>query len=133
MKEVTIPASPGDVLDRISILEIKKSKFANDKEKLANVKYELEKLIDACATGMTSAPFVMKQFAHLKDINRRLWDAEHDMRRAREMDTFDLSVLFLSSARRIVDLREKRYVAKRIINDTLGSNITEEKDYYEVS
>lgn len=123
---ITIRISPGEVLDRLTILEIKSERMT-DPAKLANVRHELDELAAAVARTVPQTPEIKALHDELKDINAKLWDIEDDIRdceRAR-----DFGEKFVALARAVYHTNDSRAAVKRKINDALGADIIEEKSY----
>ena len=122
-----VPVSWGELLDKITILEIKQAEIA-DPVKLANVVLELTALSEALHNHLGQA---VDLIGHLMDdlraINRRLWDIEDDIRdceRAR-----DFGSRFIELARSVYLTNDERARIKREINLAVGSTLIEEKSY----
>ena len=122
--EIMIPASPGEVLDKISILQIKMVRI-DDEEKTANVNYEMTKLAKAYEEifGDRHDDAIEQNYALLKATNAQLWDVEDAIRVTEE----DEEIVEL--CRLVHKLNKDRADYKSILNDVLGSSITEEKQY----
>ena len=130
MDIIQVPVSPGEVLDKISILEIKSERM-NDTGKIANVKRELELLQAAWRQSVNEDETVRRIHADLKRINQALWEIEDDIRdkeRAREFDQ-----RFIDLARSVYVTNDQRADAKKELNVYLGSEIVEEKSYQDYS
>ena len=126
MDIIQVPVSPGEVLDKITILEIKSERIS-DVGKLANVKRELELLQTSWRQSVDEDETVSRIHAELKTINEALWEIEDDIRdkeRAREFDQ-----RFIDLARSVYVTNDQRADAKRELNIYLGSEIVEEKSY----
>lgn len=125
MENINVPISPGELLDKITILEIK-SENIEDKEKLANVTIELKLLSQIWEnTSPDSDLGVLKQ--ELKDNNKALWDIEDKIRIKESNKEFDH--VFVELARSVYIKNDKRADTKKKINLKLGSMIVEEKSY----
>lgn len=125
MENINVPISPGELLDKITILEIK-SENIEDKEKLANVTIELKLLSQIWEnTSPDSDLGVLKQ--ELKDNNKALWDIEDKIRIKESNKEFDH--VFVELARSVYIQNDKRADTKKKINLKLGSMIVEEKSY----
>ena len=88
MENIKVPVSPGEVLDKITILEIKSERIS-DPEKVSNVRRELELLQKTWEETIRDTDEIQKLHAQLKEINEALWEIEDDIRdkeRAREFD-----------------------------------------------
>jgi hypothetical protein len=118
---IKVPVSIGEVLDKISILEIKSERI-DDHNKLANVRRELEVLVQA-AQGFR----VPELEAKLKEVNSELWDVEDALRDAEDEQEFGEG--FVSLARSVYRLNDFRAELKRQINVVTGSILIEEKSY----
>ena len=126
MDIIQVPVSPGEVLDKITILEIKSERIS-DAGKLANVKRELELLQASWAQSVDEDETVQRIHGELKAINEALWEIEDDIRdkeRAREFDQ-----VFIELARSVYVTNDQRADAKKELNLYLGSEIVEEKSY----
>ena len=126
MDIIQVPVSPGEVLDKITILEIKSERIG-DADKLANVKRELELLQAFWLRSVEQDETVRRIHSELKAINETLWEIEDDIRdkeRAREFDQ-----RFIDLARSVYVTNDKRADAKKELNVYLGSEIVEEKSY----
>ena len=126
MDIIQVPVSPGEVLDKITILEIKSERM-DDPGKLANVRRELELLQGAWLQTVDDDETVREIHAKLKSINEDLWEIEDDIRdkeRAREFDE-----RFIELARSVYVTNDQRANAKKELNVYLGSEIVEEKSY----
>ena len=126
MDIIQVPVSPGEVLDKITILEIKSERIS-DAGKLANVKRELELLQAAWRQSVDEDETVRRIHSELKTINEALWEIEDDIRdkeRAREFDQ-----RFIDLARSVYVTNDQRAEAKKALNVHLGSEIVEEKSY----
>ncbi len=130
MDIIQVPVSPGEVLDKITILEIKSERI-NDAEKVANVQRELELLQASWRQAVEQDETVSRIHAELKTINEALWVIEDDIRdkeRAREFDQ-----VFIDLARSVYVTNDQRANAKKELNTYLGSEIVEEKSYQDYS
>ena len=126
MDIIQVPVSPGEVLDKITILEIKSERIS-DVGKLANVKRELELLQSSWRQSVVEDDTVRRIHDELKTINEALWEIEDDIRdkeRAREFDQ-----VFIDLARSVYVTNDQRANAKKELNIYLGSEIVEEKSY----
>ena len=130
MDIIQVPVSPGEVLDKITILEIKSERIS-DAGKLANVKRELELLQAAWLQSVKEDEAVHRIHSDLRTINEALWEIEDDIRdkeRAREFDQ-----VFIDLARSVYVTNDQRADAKKELNVYLGSEIVEEKSYQDYS
>ena len=124
-KIINAPISIGELVDKITILEIKKNKFKNSK--LENVLKELSflrKLIEKHQIEITD-----DLFTQLKEINLKLWNIEDQIRIKEKNKEFDN--IFIELARSVYFKNDKRAEIKKRINQLSNSEITEEKSYAE--
>lgn len=124
--EIKVPISPGELVDKITILEIKSARMS-DPAKVANVRAELALLQDTWRTSAYASHDIASQWAALRAINEKLWDVEdliRDKERARKFDQE-----FIELARAVYVTNDERAAVKRDINTRLGSKIVEEKSY----
>ena len=126
MEQIQVPVSPGEVLDKITILEIKSERM-DDPEKLKNVRLELELLNATWASSVKPDETVSRIHAQLKNINESLWEIEDDIRDKERAKEFDEE--FIRLARSVYFTNDKRAAAKKELNLHLGSAIVEEKSY----
>ena len=130
MENIHVPVSPGEVLDKITILEIKSERMS-DPEKVANVKVELALLQKTWADSVSEDSVINDLHAQLKEINEALWEIEDNIRdkeRAREFDK-----RFIELARSVYFTNDRRSKIKKDLNLHLGSEIIEEKSYQDYS
>lgn len=125
---ILTPVSPGEVLDKITILEIKAERIT-DPEKLKNVRYELSILAEVKASHIPQSDELDEHFGKLKKTNQALWDIEDDIRICEKNNDFGES--FVSLARSVYMTNDVRAAIKKDINQLLGSHIVEEKSYEE--
>ena len=118
--------SPGELIDKITILEIKAERIA-DAGKLANVERELRSLAAARSEALPGSPELDELTAELRRINERLWEIEDDIRDCERKR--DFGERFIELARAVYRTNDRRAAAKRQINELLGSELVEEKDY----
>jgi hypothetical protein len=126
MKEITVPISPGELLDKITILRIKSQRMT-DPAKLANVRLELHALEETWSASEYARMDVAADVAALLAVNERLWVVEDDIRDKERVQTFDAE--FIRLARAVYFANDERAAIKRRINTALGSGIIEEKSY----
>ncbi|MCZ6885830.1 MAG: DUF6165 family protein [Alphaproteobacteria bacterium] len=123
---ITIPISPGEVVDRLTILEIKSERIS-DKTKLVDVHHELGKLLEAAKSAIPDSQDMRALRAELKAVNEELWVIEDDIRQCeRERD---FGATFIALARAVYKTNDQRADLKRRINEALGSDIMEQKSY----
>lgn len=122
------PCPWGDLLDRITILEIKAEK-ATDDAKRANVEKELKALSDARDAFDWKRDGLDEVIAELSAVNRTLWDIEDDIRDCEANE--DFGERFIELARSVYKTNDRRAALKRRCNEILGSALMEEKLYKE--
>jgi hypothetical protein len=126
MKDVLVPLSPGELLDKITILRIKVARI-QDAAKLANVKLELSLLERTWKDSGAGAHDVALDERALENVNERLWDIEDRIRDKEAHQTFDRE--FIELARAVYICNDERAAIKKRINLQLGSRLVEEKSY----
>jgi hypothetical protein len=126
MKEVLVPVSPGELLDKITILRIKVARI-QDAAKLTNVKLELSLLEQIWKDSGAAAHEVALDERALENVNERLWDIEDRIRDKEARQTFDRE--FIELARAVYICNDERAAIKKHINLQLGSRLVEEKSY----
>ena len=120
---LNVPVSVGEVLDKISILEIKSERIT-DTDKLTNVRRELDCLLQVAADHQ-----VPNLKSELKSVNERLWDVEDALRVMESKQDFGDE--FVRLARSVYVLNDQRAAIKKQINVAVGSALVEEKSYAE--
>ena len=123
--DIRVPVSPGELIDKITILEIKSERMS-DAKKLANVRLELA-LLQSTWQMSGHTIDIRTEWASLKDINGKLWTIEDEIRDKERAQEFDAR--FIELARSVYFINDDRAAVKRKINDKLGSKIVEEKSY----
>jgi hypothetical protein len=126
MIDLHVPVSPGELLDKITILRIKSQRIA-DAAKLANVRLELELLQGTWATLGAATGAVAADEQALQAVNDELWDIEDRIRDKEAARSFDQD--FIELARAVYHRNDERAAIKKRINVALGSRIVEEKSY----
>ena len=126
MKQVLVPVSPAELLDKITILRIKVARM-QDAAKLANVKLELSLLEQTWKDSGAAAHDVALDERALENVNARLWDIEDRIRDKERGQAFDAE--FVALARSVYVENDERAAIKKRINLALGSTIIEEKSY----
>lgn len=124
--EIKVPISPGELIDKITILEIKAANIT-DATKLANVKVELHLLQETWKTSHYASVNIDAEWKQLRDVNKQLWDIEDDIRDKERQRQFDQQ--FIDLARAVYIRNDERAAVKKTINTKLGSKIVEEKSY----
>ena len=126
MNEIQVPISPGELLDKITILQIKSERI-RDPAKLANVNNELEMLTRVWERCVAADAEIEALAARLKSINEALWEIEDDIRDEERNKRF--GDRFIELARAVYVTNDERAEAKKRVNLHLGSGIVEEKSY----
>jgi hypothetical protein len=124
--EIKVPVSPGELLDKITILRIKSQRMS-DQQKLHNVRLELEALQGTWSSSAFAGFDIEADVHALMTVNERLWVIEDDIRDKERAQTFDAE--FIRLARAVYVENDERAAIKRRINAKLGSTIVEEKSY----
>jgi hypothetical protein len=126
MNEIRVPISPGELLDKITILRIKSTRIS-DPEKLVNVRMELQVLEDTWRGSAYAKAGIEAEVVALLEVNERLWVIEDGIRDKERAQEFDAD--FIRFARNVYFENDERAAIKRRINLKLGSSIVEEKSY----
>ena len=124
--KILVEISAGELIDKITILEIKKSKISN-KEKLLEVEKELLILNKTLKENITGFSQISNLRDRLKEINLTLWDIENGKRKAERENNFNEE--FVKLARNVYKFNDERAKIKLEINNKLGSNIKEVKSF----
>ncbi len=126
MSVILIPGSPGELIDKITILEIKFEKIL-DVSKRMNVGRELEALSISLEQNIIISTELAALKLNLKKVNEVLWDIEDDIRSCERKS--DFGPIFVKLARSVYFQNDRRAALKKEINILLGSDIIEEKSY----
>lgn len=126
MSLISTPVSYGELIDKITILEIKSERMS-DPAKLANVRTELDALNRTWAADPAAAVDIAGLRGRLRAVNEALWDIEDRIRLKEKAKAFDAE--FIELARSVYIRNDERAAFKREINLTLGSTLIEEKSY----
>ena len=126
MDKILAEISAGELIDKITILEIKKEKISN-KEKLVEVNKELISLNETLKKSINDESKILSFKNDLKNINLKLWDIEDGKRSAEKNSQFDEQ--FIELSRNVYKFNDERARIKLAINNALGSNIKEVKSY----
>ena len=126
MDKILAEISAGELIDKITILEIKKEKISN-KEKLIEVDKELVSLNETLKKSINDESKIINFKNDLKNVNLKLWDIEDGKRSAEKNSQFDEK--FIELARSVYKFNDERAKIKLAINNILGSNIKEVKSY----
>jgi hypothetical protein len=127
-RPIKVEVAPGELLDKITILEIKAERIA-DPQKRRNVGVELEVLVQARDAEISPSPELDELAGQLKAVNESLWDIEDKIRDCERNQDFGPS--FIELARSVYRSNDRRAALKRQINELLGSKLIEEKSYSE--
>ncbi len=125
---VKIPVSVGELVDKITILEIK-SKKIKDIKKLSNIKLELNLLNEFFKKKKLNTKLIKRLKNYLYNVNLKLWNVEDKLRDHEYKNIFNQN--FIKLARKVYFLNDKRSKIKKDINESVGSKIIEEKSYKE--
>ena len=123
---VAVPVSLGELIDKITILEIKSERMT-DAKKLANVRKELALLNAVKSAQQLSGPDFDRVYAALKSTNEALWVIEDDIRDCERHKRFDTR--FIELARAVYITNDKRAALKNELNQLFNSALVEEKSY----
>ena len=126
MNQIQVPISPGELLDKITILQIKSERIG-DPVKVANVRTELEMLEQVWNEAVEIDAEISALTAELKKINEALWEIEDDIRDEERNKRF--GERFIELARAVYVTNDERANAKKKVNLHLNSTIVEEKSY----
>jgi hypothetical protein len=126
MSELSVPISFGELIDKITILEIKSERI-RDAAKLTNIRTELDLLGATWARHPAARVDIHDERARLKAVNEALWDIEDRIRLKEKAQAFDAE--FIELARSVYFRNDERAAVKREINLKLGSTLVEEKSY----
>lgn len=123
---IRIDVSPGELIDKLSILDIKMSKL-EDGEKLHNVTTERDAIAPSAEGLFRQEPEIRRLFEALTGINEELWEIEDRIRHCEARG--DFGPTFVELARSVYFTNDRRAAVKREINEILGSALKEEKQY----
>ena len=124
--QLQVPVSVGEVLDKITILQIKLAHIS-DANKRVNIQNELDALLPLVAGDVFTTVEMQGLMAELKSVNEALWDIEDDIREKEAAKSFDAE--FIKLARAVYVTNDKRAEIKKQINLATGSTLIEEKSY----
>ena len=127
LNQILAEISAGELLDKITILEIKREKI-KDSEKLKNINKELSSLTKTSDEKIPDKKRIENLVSDLKKINLKLWDIEENKRKAEKEKKFDEA--FIQLSRDVYKSNDERAKIKLKINEILGSNIKEVKSHY---
>ena len=123
---VLVEVSPGELIDKISILQIKSERIA-DPEKLVNVRYQLDLLSKTRDEALAASDRLTELEQELKTINEALWVIEDDIRDCEAAQ--DFGPKFIELARAVYKTNDRRAAVKKALDELFGSAVTEEKSY----
>ncbi|MEO0425097.1 MAG: DUF6165 family protein [Pseudomonadota bacterium] len=123
---IQVPVSVGELLDKISILEIKHARI-DDGAKRENVARELDALREVRDRSVPTSPALEALCARLREVNEALWEIEDDIRAKEREQRFDSE--FIHLARSVYRTNDQRAALKRELNELTGSALVEEKSY----
>lgn len=123
---VTIEVSYGELIDKITILEIKAARIV-DPAKLRNVQLELALLTAQWIAHVQPTATVVQLIDELRSVNDLLWEVEDKLREKERRKLFDAE--FIELARDVYRTNDRRAELKRALNEQLGSRLVEEKAY----
>ncbi|KAF1013561.1 MAG: hypothetical protein GAK31_03711 [Stenotrophomonas maltophilia] len=126
MEAILTPVSIGELIDKITILEIKAERI-DEAGKLANVRTELDGLLPLLAAQLRAQPSLAALKTQLKAINERMWDIQDALRDEEAAQQFDDA--FIQLARGVYGTNGERVQVKNEINRVAGSALVEEKQY----
>jgi hypothetical protein len=124
MSSIQVPISVGELVDKITILRIKK-KHITESAKLQNIDKELGALVACCGTAKIDLRHTLVE--QLEKVNQKLWKIEDDIRDKERAKQFDSK--FIELARAVYQVNDERFALKRALNETFGSEYKEEKSY----
>jgi len=124
---ITIQVSVGELIDKLSILHVKKMKI-NNPEKLMCVNKEFELLYNFSSVYLNNDE-ISKLYHQLVDTNSKLWEIEDNLRVIETEKTFDSK--FVELSRSVYHTNDKRFRLKNEINERTSSEIREVKEYVE--
>ena len=127
MDKILAEISAGELVDKITILEIKKNKISNE-NKLKEIDKELNSLNNTMDKFIKEKSKILTFKDQLKEINLKLWDIEDGKRTAEKNN--DFGKIFIELARNVYKFNDERAKIKLKINEILGSNIKEIKSHF---
>lgn len=123
---IEIPVSFGELIDKLTILEIKKSKITNN-EKLKNIQLEFDFLNKKYQTILNDTKELQVFYDALLKVNNKLWEVEDKIRILENNKEFNEE--FIDLARSVYKSNDERFAIKNEINKTFDSEIQEQKEY----
>ena len=122
---IQIPVSVGELIDKLSILHVKKTKVSNE-QKLTFINTEFELLYNMSSYYLNDEE-ISKLYHKLVEINSKLWDVEDELRVIESTKEFDVN--FIELSRKVYYTNDERFSIKNKINELTNSDIREQKDY----
>ena len=122
---ITVPVSVGELIDKLSILHVKKTKI-NNEEKLTFINKEFELLYNMSSFYLNDDE-ISKLYHQLVIVNSKLWEIEDELR-VIEL-TKDFNSAFIELARQVYYTNDERFSLKNKINELTNSEVREQKDY----
>jgi hypothetical protein len=126
MDDILVPTSPGELIDKLTILRLKSERIA-DPARLANVRHEKAVLDAAARAHLPDSAELAALWEELYRINAALWQIEDDIRDCERGG--DFGPRFIELARSVYRTNDRRAAVKKRINEALGSALVEEKSY----
>ena len=126
MDEILVPTAPGELIDKLTILQLKSERI-DDPAKLENVRREQARLETTARTHLPDRDDLTALRADLYRINAALWQIEDDIRICEAQR--DFGERFVDLARAVYVTNDRRAAVKKAINLALGSDLVEEKSY----
>ena len=124
--DIKIKISLGELVDKITILQIKKE-MIKDKSKIIKIEKELKHLEDILFYKFPKNKDLYEYLSNLKNINKKLWNIEDEIRKCEKLKNFDNN--FIELARSVYITNDKRFEIKNSINNIFSSEIVEVKSY----
>ena len=124
---VSVPVSVGELIDKLSILQVKKSKVKNP-DKLKFIEKEYDLLLSMSSEYFNNVE-IIETYKELVDVNLKLWEVEDELRVIENTKVFDNK--FIELARAVYYTNDERFRLKDRINNLTNSEIKEQKDYKE--
>jgi len=124
---VTIPVSVGELIDKLSILHVKKIKIVNE-DKLSFINNEFELIYNMSSIYFDDKE-ILNLYRQLIDVNLKLWEVEDELRTIETTKNFDSH--FIELARKVYYINDDRFLVKNKINELTNSEVREQKDYVE--
>ena len=124
---IKVEVSPGELVDKLTILEIKLEHIA-DPQKQKNLRFEYDYLCGVYGAEVQETPEIQQLRARLKEVNQIIWDVEERIRDSERRADFGPE--FITQARTAYLSNDERSLAKRRINELMNSPLVEEKSHH---